>query len=280
MSVSLCAGLSLKKQTFAEKFNAFEIPAPLEENIDIQHHFVQELPEIETGSRRIYFRPPWAVYEGEMNWTYQRIKPAPSLEPWGQTIITGPRHEVLTIYNDDTMKARFLEGGLTSLTLFPSDQILIARALAYRNGCMLHSLGVILDGKGYLFVGHSDAGKSTMARLLGPEAVVLCDDRNIVREQDGLLQLFGSWSHGDVPDVSPGPAPLHKIFFLEKAEQMRLRPASHPFEKLLACLIRPLETREWWDKSLGILERIVSQVECLDFAFNRSGDVLDLIRNN
>ena len=278
MSVSLCAGLPIKKQTFAEKFDAFAIPAPLEDNINIQHHFVQKLPVVEADSRRIYFGPPWAVYEGKTNWTYQQIRPAPSWEPWGQTIITDPRHDALTIYNDEVMEQRFLEGGLTSLTLFPTDQILIARRLAYRSGCMLHSLGVVLDGKGYLFVGHSDAGKSTMARLLDSDAVVLCDDRNIVREIGGQFQLFGSWSHGDVPDVSPGPAPLHAIFFLEKAEKTALRLASGPFEKLLACLIRPLETRDWWDKSLDMLDRICIGTQCLDLAFNQSGDVMDLIR--
>ncbi|WP_321492454.1 hypothetical protein [uncultured Desulfobacter sp.] len=50
--------------------------------------------------------------------------------------------------------------------MFPTDQILMGRILAYRNGCIMHSLGVSLDNQGLLFVGHSDAGKSTMACIM------------------------------------------------------------------------------------------------------------------
>ena len=79
------------------------------------------------------------------------------------------------------MKTRGEAAGWSSLSLFPTDQILVARWLADRQGCYLHSAGAILDGKGLLFVGHSDAGKTTTVRMLQDQAEILCDDRNIVR---------------------------------------------------------------------------------------------------
>jgi len=86
------------------------------------------------------------------------------------------------------MNSTYQKGGLSSLTRFATDQILIARLLADRQGCYLHSAGAIINGAGMLFVGHSDAGKSTITRLLMDaggagdiQVEILCDDRNIVR---------------------------------------------------------------------------------------------------
>jgi len=64
----------------------------------------------------------------------------------------------------------FRGGRLGSLSAFPTDQILLARVLAGREGCYLHSGGVILDGGGLLFVGHSEAGKTTLLRMLEHDA--------------------------------------------------------------------------------------------------------------
>ena len=45
----------------------------------------------------------------------------------------------------------------------------------------IHASGLIFNGAGLLFVGHSGAGKSTMVKLLRDESKILCDDRIIVR---------------------------------------------------------------------------------------------------
>jgi hypothetical protein len=70
---------------------------------------------------------------------------------------------------------------LQSVTSFPTDQVLVARLLADREGCILHSAGMLIDGHGFAFAGHSDAGKSTIVTQLRPYGEILCDDRNILR---------------------------------------------------------------------------------------------------
>ena len=142
-------------------------PSPLEENIVLNHHFNSNNGSIEFDrSNRLYFKPPWAIYQQDKKWIYQWIKTKAPYENYYQTVVTDKEHTHLDIYNDQVIKEKFLKGSLESLTMFPTDQILTARLLAYKNGCIIHSVGIILDDRGYIFAGHSDAGKSTMALMM------------------------------------------------------------------------------------------------------------------
>jgi len=141
-----------------------------------------------------------------------------------------------------------------SLTLFPSDQVLVARLLTDRQGCYFHSAAAILNGAGMIFVGHSESGKTTTTQLLmdagvaaanghSPHQVeILCDDRNIVRCLEDGWWVYGTWSHGDNPLISPNGAPLRAIFFIEQANENTLTPLTDRKEivrRLLGCVIKP-----------------------------------------
>ena len=283
MSLEVKSDIPFSENTFDSKFDFFEVGNPLEENVIIQHHFLSKGKITKTSwSRNLYVRPPWAITEEEDSVIYEWIKPEAPYNNYRQTAVTDREHTRLDIYNDEEMKDKFLDGGLKSLTMFPTDQILLGRLLAYRDGCIMHSLGIILDGKGYLFVGHSDAGKSTMARMLMKEATILCDDRNIIRKNGEGYLLSGTWSHGDVPNVSSEVAPLKAIFFLEQAVDNAIESIADEAEKfqaLLACLIRPLETYDWWEKSLDLLAMISGDIPCWQMKFNKDGKILDLIKS-
>jgi len=165
--------------------------------------------------------------------------------------------------------------------MFPSDQILIARILADREGFYLHSSGVNFEGKGLLFAGHSEAGKSTMATMFKGKAEILCDDRMIVRKRPEGFKIYGTWSHGDVPDVSSASAPLRAIMFLQKADENRLIHISDKKEiskRLLSCLIKPFVTADWWEKTLLVVDKVVKEVPCYVLEFDKSGKVIDMLR--
>ncbi|MBI5400357.1 hypothetical protein HZB07_07145 [Candidatus Saganbacteria bacterium] len=155
--------------------------------------------------------------------------------------------------------------------------------MADRGGCYLHACGVILDGKGWLFVGHSEAGKSTTSLMLkeaGGE--ILCDDRIIVRKHSEGFKMYGTWSHGDVPDISPNDAPLHAIFFLEQNRENKLILIDDKLEvvkKLLACLIKPMVCADWWEKELSLIERLAKEATCYRMLFDKSGQIVGKIRN-
>lgn len=274
--------IRITDKTFAKKFDCFEIPKPLkknplEEKIKINHHF-NTIDNIEIeGFENIYFKPPWAVYTNKDHIIYHWIKPTPPHENYFQTMTTNQEHTRFDIYHDDASREKYLNGNLESLSLFPTDQILTGRFLAYKNGCIIHSLGVLIDNKGYLFVGHSDAGKSTMALILeSAGATILCDDRNIIRKTDEDWIVSGTWSHGDVKTVSSQTAPLAGIFFLNQHAEntiLRVEDDEQSLQRLLACLIRPLETKDWWEKSLDLLDQIIDQIPCYNLYFNKTGEI-------
>ena len=140
---------------------------------------------------------------------------------------------------------------------------------------------MILDNKGLLFVGHSDAGKSTVATMLKGKAEILCDDRIIVRDWPQGFRIHGTWSHGDVPEVSPNSAPLKAVLFLEKAANTELIPvgdAMERFRRLLTCVIKPFVTPEWWGKTLSLVEKISGTVPCYKLRFDRSALLPKLLR--
>ncbi len=140
-------------------------------------------------------------------------------------------HTHVRIYNDETRTQSWRDGDVASVTMFPTDQIMLSRVLADRGGCYLHSGGVVLNGKGFLFVGHSEAGKSTTMKLLEGVGEVLCDDRNIVRrEPGGGFRVYGTWSHGEVPIVSVGgrAAGRHPLPAAEQGEPHRPAASTAP----------------------------------------------------
>ncbi|MFA4888728.1 MAG: radical SAM protein [Candidatus Omnitrophota bacterium] len=280
--------LPIKNDTFHAKFKLFEVDGPGEDAISIRHHFF--LPDLSGKDlgKEVYRKAPWAIYKNNGSWIYLGISPAKDdLTPY-RVVTFNSEHTRAEIYNDKYREENFLKGNLRSLTMFPSDQILLARVLADREGCYLHSCGVNFNGKGLLFVGHSEAGKSTMAALLKGKAEILCDDRVIVRRQkaDARIQnsefrIYGTWSHGDVPDVSGNSALLRAVMFLEKADENRIIPIIDKKEitkRLLPCLIKPFVTADWWEKTLILLEKIVMKVPCYVLRFNKSGQVVDILR--
>lgn len=278
ITIQLDSDLPIVKSTFHPKFKLFETSGPGKDTIYIRHHF--SLPELNGQDLgvRMYRKPPWAVYKKSGSWVYLGISPKPGDRNLHRVVVFNNDHTRARIYNDKD--ETFLKGNLHSLTLFPTDQILLSRVLADRQGCYLHSCGVNFNGKGLLFAGHSEAGKSTMATLLKGRVAILCDDRIIVRRNDGGFKIYGTWSHGDVPDVSASSAPLKAIFFLEKAKENRatlIEDKKEMTKRLLACLIRPFVTADWWEKMLSLIEKIATEVPGYRLEFEKDKKVADLL---
>ncbi|MBW1981967.1 MAG: hypothetical protein JRJ12_12185 [Deltaproteobacteria bacterium] len=272
------SGLPITDTTFQPKFRLFQVEGPGEDTISIRHHF--SLPDFKGHNlgTEVYRRSPWAVYKKGDSWVYVGISPAKEDDHLHRVAVFNHDHTRALIYNEH--EEVFRNGGLHSLTLFPTDQILLARVLADRQGCLLHACGVIIDAKGVLFVGHSDAGKSTMATLLKGRAELLCDDRMIVRRWKDGFRIHGTWSHGDVTEVSANSAPLDAIFFLEQARENSVIPVDDRKEvvkRLLACVIRPLVTAAWWEKMLDLVGMMAREVPCYVLRFEKSGKVVEIL---
>ncbi|MFH0790097.1 MAG: radical SAM protein [Candidatus Omnitrophota bacterium] len=285
ITIQVESDLPIRENTFHPKFKHFEKELKLfhsddtekieKDIVSIRHHF--SLPDIDIKDlgKEVYRKPPWAVYKKGDSWIYLGISPQKENKSLHCVVVFNSGHTQARIYNDK--EETFLKGNLHSLTMFPTDQILIARILADRQGCYLHSCGVNFEGKGLLFAGHSEAGKSTMANLLKGKAEILCDDRMIIRDTAQGFKIYGTWSHGDVPDVSGNSAPLRAILFLEKAKGNRIiliKDKKEITKRLLAVLIRPFVTADWWEKTLSLIERISQDVPCYVLRFDKNPEVI------
>lgn len=285
ITVQVDSDLPINDQTFHPKFAAFRTDGPGADTVTIRHHFT--LPDLKGKDlgRELYRKPPWAISQQNESYIYLGISPQADDPSLHRVATFNADHTRARIYND--REDIWRKGNLHSLTMFPSDQILIARLLADRQGCFLHSAGAILNGAGMLFAGHSDAGKSTITRMLMEagtganghmllQVEILCDDRNIVRRMVDGWRVYGTWSPGDVPVISANDAPLRAICFIEKANENTLTPLTDRKEitrRLLACVIRPFVTADWWNKTLDLIAELANEAPCYVMRFDKSGEI-------
>lgn len=105
-------------------------------------------------------------------------------------------------------------------------------------GLFLHASAVVVDGGAVLFLGHSTAGKSTIARKLGAERPVLADDSVFAgpdaagswRVVDGGFRFDRGWGPEDwQADVQRRfqdgqGVPVRKCFRIHQAATVRIEP--------------------------------------------------------
>ncbi len=273
--------LPMNKNTFEKRFHKFEVEGPGKENILIRNHFfIPDLDKQDIGEE-IFRLPPWAVYKKKDSYIYISINTGEYKIAPPQIGIFKNNHSENIIYNNDKRAELFRNGNFPVLSLSPSDQLLLAQVFAQKEACYFHSSGIIYKNSGYLFMGHSGAGKSTITTYLSKEVEILCDDRNIIRRTEEGFKVYGTWSHGDLPEVSPNSAPLKSIFFLVKSEDNRIEKISDKktiISRLLAFIIKPLQISDWWERSLDLTEKIVEEVPCYFLHFRRDGDVKNILK--
>jgi hypothetical protein len=98
----------------------------------------------------------------------------------------------------------------------------------------------------------------------------------IDRVNRGTAPVF-FWSHGDVSVLSANDTPLRAICFIENVNENTLTPLNDCREitgRLLACVIKPLVTADWWNKTLDLIEQMAREVPCYVARFNKSGEII------
>ena len=132
---------------------------------------------------------------------------------------------------------------------YPLDEMLMVHMLSSGKGIMIHGCGIVVGGKGFLFAGTSGRGKSTISDILRKEAgaVILNDDRTIVRRSGAGYNIYGTPWHGDVDECSNSTAPLKRIFFIRHADENYSNSLQAPeaAAQLVARSFSPM-----WDKDL------------------------------
>ncbi len=275
ISLSIDSDLPLKKETFASKFQLFRCTNEGDDGVIIHHHC--GLPKIKNWGEEIYRRPPWIIYKTPSGYIYKMFVEGNEESPL--IAIFNKDHIEGHIYKGKNYVRAFKKGNFSSLLCFPTDQILFARLLADRGGIILHGSGIILKEKGFLFVGHSDAGKTTLVNLFRHHARILNDDRMIVKKEDDSFYLYGTPWHGDLSLVAPDRVPLKAILFLNQAKENRIEKVEslEAFKRLFGCTIKALVTEIWVKNALDICQNLSRQVPCYHLYFDKSEGVIPTI---
>jgi hypothetical protein len=169
------------------------------------------------------------------------------------------------------------------LTFLPLLRVLVMYFLLLRDrGVVLHASGLTIDGRAFLFLGRSGAGKTTLSRLFlsRQDRCVLSDDRMIAcKSADGFTAWGTPWP-GDLGVAVNQSAPLKGIFFLHKsdASQVRAISARQALDQLLAVVSIPWYDRKLVATGLQLCEQLLAQVPLYELHFRPDEGVVDTLR--
>lgn len=318
LTIRLSSDLPFLENTYAEKFKQFEIvPSHIPDNSPHIIHYILShsgnFPEIK--GNLIYQRAPWQIFFDNKFYYYQRlsqekkdgrekIRKEPLIAKFSKDYKKG------VIYKGGKYRRMFLEGNAYSLLGFPTDQIIFSQFLAQRGGIILHSSGVIINGRGYIFCGPSGAGKSTILKLLLKALIssrtpndqlsltILNDDRIIIRinsdfhlfsttchlsatNQCPSITMFGTPWHGGLSYVSNLSAKIEKIFILNKCDSNFIEeiPPREKFYQLYQRVVRGFIDERFQYCRVSIVEKLVQSIPIyrLDFSKANSEELLKII---
>ena len=153
------------------------------------------------------------------------------------------------------------------------------------NALMLHSSAVVKDGYAYLFSADSGVGKSTHTGLwqeyFGEDnAIILNDDKPIIRYVDGQLYAYGSPWSGKSDKNANLKVPLGAIVFVERAKENWIKQItpSTAIPLFLTQTLRPEDDRTK-GLLLNTLDKILSQTKVYKLGCNISKEAVETSYN-
>jgi hypothetical protein len=179
------------------------------------------LPEPRPGTLLFESGGLWRVHRHGRGLLYVFGEPVPGAPPYKAVLVDRRwREGVLHVPPPGA------PGGHRPLLDYPLDELLFQHHVARWGGLEVHACGVVLDGRVVLLCGASGAGKTTMARLFRRHrrrALVLSDDRIILRRRRDRFWAYGTPWHGSARFASPAGYPLGAVLFLDQAKHPALR---------------------------------------------------------
>lgn len=174
--------------------------------------------------------------------------------------------------------------GPISKDIYPLQDLdirLYAAWLANLGDVILHASGIILEGKGYAFIGDSGAGKSTLATALAknPTITVLGEDQVILRYLDNQFRIYGTPWHLNSALYSPKGAPLEKLFFLGSKNFTGVNPISamNGISQILQTAFIPFYLPGMIPNILDRLSLLSESVPFYELSYQLHSNILEFI---
>jgi len=269
-----------------ERFNNFLYEGKAKPDIFIKVYMVDKLPQIYKAKNIFVTYHPDGHSE---NWRLQKkgnsyVYRCP-LKDKQQLMLVNETFDRVAAY----LLPKKDKGRVWNITdiIYDFLQVFLINYFALRKkGVFVHSVGVKnLDGRGLLFAGKSGAGKSTTARLWHKhsKAMVLNDDRIIVRRLNGKFLIYGSPWHGEFSDYLQSrieSAPLDKLFFIYHSSYNNVRRIS---EKEAFNLFYPSLFPTFWDKAclenvVSFTQHLLKEIPCFRLGFVNNKKVIEFVR--
>lgn len=237
-------------------------------------------PLDEAGDRVCLFDSggPWRLYRHEQGFLYAFGSPALESSSY-KTALFDPEFSSGRI----ALHVPFFGDAPTIDPLeYPLDELLVIARLGQGRGVEIHGCAVVDGSAGYLFVGQSGAGKSTMARLWleDPECVILSDDRVVLRAESDGLWMYGTPWHGEEPLASPRRARLRGIYLLRQHQEHTLAELPRPaaVARLFAASFPSFHNAPALDFTLSFLDRVATEIPCFELGFTPVSSVREFVR--
>ena len=165
---------------------------------------------------------------------------------------------------------QFSDGYLETLAVYRK----IAEQMPDYDTILFHGSCVAVDGVGYLFTAKSGTGKSTHTRLwrelLGDRAVMVNDDKPLIRISDSVAVIYGTPWDGKHRLRTNIAVPLKALCILERAELNTIRPVTmdEAYPMLLQQAYRPMDGMAL-RKTLNLIDRLAASVSLWRLGCNR-----------
>jgi hypothetical protein len=171
--------------------------------------------------------------------------------------------------------------GVLFASEYPWSEFITCRLLCRDGGLLVHASSVIFDGGALLFIGHSGAGKSTIAGIAEEcGGAVLSDDRTILTVEQDEVRAWGTPWHGTLARTSSASVPVRGMYLLEQARSnsVDLVPTERALKELFVRLIHPRITGVEVGRAIDTLSVVLALTPLRILRFRPTAEAVSLAR--